>query len=367
VKRVGYLYERICDPDNIRTAILKASLGKRHHSKVARVLADIDGHVEQVRRLLLDETFEPSQPRAKVIHDGPSGKTRTIHTPAFFPDQVVHWALMLQLEPVIMRGMYAYNCGSIPGRGTRCGQKALRRWLDRYPRRTKYCLKMDVKQFYPSIDGERLKAMFRRKLKDRRTLALIDAIVDSTKGQPIGYYTSQWFANFYLEDLDHFIKQKLGARHYIRYIDDLVILGPNKRKLHRARREIESFLGAKGLHLKRDWQVFPVNARGIDFLGMRFFRDRTILRKRTALRIRRRAARIAKKGRLSVSDAAAIISYWGWIKHTNSHTFYHRYVSPFVTISAARRVVSLDGKLRQDRRREASAEYCREPVLAGSA
>ena len=367
LKRCGYLYEKICDLDNIKHAILKASLGKRDHTKVRRVLQDIDSYAIEIRTSLLDQTFTPTPPKIKTIHDGPSGKTRTICKPAFFPDQIVHWALMLQLEPVMMKGMYAYNCGSVPGRGSSYGQKALRKWLDRDRRNTRYCLKMDVCKFYPSIKGEHLKPYFRRKIKDKRCLWLVDSIIDSSDGQPIGFYTSQWFANFFLQDLDHFIKQDLGARYYVRYVDDLVILGSNKRKLHRARADVESFLSAKGLHLKGDWQVFPISKRDIDFLGMRFYRDKTTLRRRTSLRIRRRVARIAKKGRLSYLDAAAIISYWGWIKHTDSYRFYHKYVRPIVTIADARRVVSLDGKLRNDRRRRAAAELDREPMSVGCA
>lgn len=265
----------------------------------------------------------------------------------FFPDQIVHWALILQLEPIMMKGMYQYNCGSVPGRGTSYGQKSLRKWLDKDPKNTKHCLKMDVRKFYPSIKGEYLKPCFWRKIKDHRCLWLIDSVIDSVDGLPIGYYTSQWFANFFLEDLDHFVKEKLGVKYYIRYVDDLVILGPNKKKLHRVRADIELFLSLKGLHLKDNWQVFPVSKRDIDFLGMRFYRDRTLLRKRNALRIRRRMQKIAKKGRLTVKDASAVISYWGWIKHTNSHTFYHKYVKPTVTISTARKVVSINAKCKR--------------------
>ncbi len=340
MKRDGHIFETACDIETIKLAMRKASLGKRHHRNVARVLADPDRHAAEIRTMLLDATFVPSTPKMKSVYDTTSGKTRAISRPPFYPDQVVHWALMLALEPVIMRGMYAHSCGSIPGRGTAYGQKLVRKWLDRYPRRTKYCLKMDVAKFYPSIKAAPLKAMFRRKVKDERCLRLVDDIIDSADGLPIGYYTSQWFANFFLEDLDHFIKERLAVPFYVRYIDDLVMFGPNKRKLHRARVAITDFLAVKGLAVKGDWQVFPTRKRALDFLGVRFFADRTIIRKRTSLRIRRRVMAIASKSRLSVRDASAIVSYWGWMKRTDSYTFYHSVVRPVVTIAAARRVVS---------------------------
>jgi len=237
--------------------------------------------------------------------------------------------------------MYRYSCGSIPGRGTSYGQKTLRKWLDRDYKGTKYCLKMDISKFYPSIDNKILKRMFRRKIKDKDCLWLIDTIVDSNQGMPIGNYTSQWFSNFFLEDLDHYIKEKLGVKYYIRYVDDLVILGPNKKKLHKLRIAIAEYLNSIKLNMKGNWQVFKVNIRAIDFLGFRFFRSKTILRKRNALRIRRRIRKIKKKGHLNFKDACAVISYWGWIKRSNSYNFYNKHVKPIVSIGKAKKVVSM--------------------------
>lgn len=342
MKRVGHLYAGICAPENIRQAIMKASLGKRDKRYVRRVLDDIDRHVELIRRMLVERTYVPSPYAISTIRDGPSGKERTIAKPRFFPDQIIHWALMLQLQPVIMRGMYEYSCGSVPGRGTSYGQRALRRWLDTDYRGTKYCLKMDISKFYPSIDVALLKTAFRRYVKDADCLSLIDTIVDSYSlgGLPIGNYTSQWFSNFFLQKLDHFIKEGLKVRYYVRYVDDLVLLGPNKRTLHGARRAVDDCLRGLHLSMKANWQVFLVNARAIDFLGFRFFRDRTILRKRNALRIRRRMAKIGRKDNLSYADACAVISYWGWIKRSDSYRFFQQYVAPYVSVAGAKARVS---------------------------
>jgi len=243
-----------------------------------------------------------------------------------------------------MRGMYGYSCGSVPGRGTSYGQKTLRKWLDNDRKNTKYCLKMDIAKFYPSIDNKILKAMFRRIIKDDDCLWLIDQIVDSADGLPIGNYTSQWFSNFFLQGLDHYIKKQLGVKYYLRYVDDLVLLGSNKKKLHKTRSAVAEYLATINLQLKGDWQVFKVSARDIDFLGFRFFRDKTILRKRNSLRIRRRLRKIKKKGYLNYKDACAVISYWGWIKRSDSYNFYNKNVKPMVSINKARKVVSGHGK-----------------------
>lgn len=353
MKRVGYIYEKVCDLGNIKQAIVNSSRGKRNQKRVKAVITNSDKHARRIQELLQNKTYKPAPYITKTILDGTSKKTREICKPRYYPDQVVHWALMQQIQPIIMRGMYRYNCGSVPGRGTSLGQKMLRHWLDTDYKNTKYCLKMDISKFYPSVNNEILKAMFWKIIKDNDCLWLIDTIIDSHQGLPIGNYTSQWFANFFLQGLDHFIKEQLGIKHYIRYVDDLVLLGPNKKKLHKARVAIEEYLNSIDLQLKKDWQVFRVDyfdrqgkrrGRDIDFLGLRFFRDKTILRKRTALRIMRRMRKIQKKGYLNYKDACAVISYWGWIKRSNSYYFYRKYVKPIVSVGYAKKVVSMHDK-----------------------
>lgn len=334
----------------------KASLGKRKQKRVKVVLDNANYYAKHIQRMLINKTYIPTEPQIKVVQDGANKKTRTIHKPNFYPDQIIHWSLMLQIEPIISKGMYEYNCGSVPKRGTSFGQKAIRKWLDNDTRNTKYCLKMDIKKFYPSIDNEILKGMFRRKIKDKDCLWLIDKIIDGNVGQPIGFYTSQWFANFFLEGLDHLIKEKLKVKYYVRYIDDLVLLGSNKRKLHKVKLAIEAYLNKLKLKIKGNWQVFQVNKRDIDFLGIRFFRNKSILRKRNALRIKRRVKKISRKGHLNDKDASAIISYWGWIKRSDSYHFYHKNVKPYVSIKLARKVVSVNAKLRHTGRRRFSAK-----------
>ncbi len=341
MKRTGYLYDQVCDLDNIKEAILKASLGKRHRPFVKEVVDAPDHYAGKIRDMLLNKSYVPSPYTIKTIRDGATQKERTICKPRFYPDQIIHWALMLPLQAVIKRGMYEYTCGSVPGRGTSYAQKALRKWLDNDDRGTKYCLKMDVSKFYPSIDTALLKALFRRHLKDPDCLWLIDVILDShAQGLPIGNYTSQWFSNFFLQGLDHFIKEELKIKYYIRYVDDLVLLGGNKKTLHKARIAIDAYLHDLHLQMKPNWQVFLVNARAIDFLGFRFYRDRTTLRKRNALRIRRRLVKIARKGYLNYTDACAVVAYWGWIKRSDSYRFYEKYVKSKVSLAAAKGRIS---------------------------
>lgn len=344
MKRVGYIYPKICAIENIKLAIMKSSCGKRDKPYVRKIIKNINFYATQIQEMLINQTYVPSPYQIKKIFDGASKKERIIYKPRYFPDQIIHWALMLQLHDLILSGMYEYSCGSVPGRGTSYGQKVLRKWLDNDYKGTKYCLKMDISKFYPSIKGEILKQKFTDKIKDSKCLWLINSIIDSNKaGLPIGNYTSQWFSNFFLQELDHFIKEELLVVYYLRYVDDMVILGSNKRRLHKVREAISECLATIQLKLKGNWQVSRVSERAIDFLGLRFFRYKTILRKRNALRIRRRVTKIFKKldlgNGLNYIDACAIISYWGWIKRSNSYNFFNEvFLSPAFILYAKRTV-----------------------------
>lgn len=331
MKRVGNLYEKLCDPEAIKTAILKASKGKRNRGVVKGVLARMDTCVDAIRNMLLSETYEPEPYLIKDIYDTHSKKYRTIRKPKFYPDQIIHWALIIAIQPVIMRGMYYWSCGSIRGRGSAHGQKAIRRWLTQDRKNTKYCLKLDIRHFYDSIDQEILIELLGRKIKDRRVLALAEKIIKSTEhGIPIGNYTSQWLANFYLEGVDHYVKETLGIKYYVRYIDDLVLFGRNKKELHTARRKLFAYINnTRKLEVKGDWQLFPIKSRGVDFLGYVFYRDHTALRARNFLPFRRQCKRargkIQRGQNIPHKMAAGLISRAGQLKHCDSQNIKRKY------------------------------------------
>lgn len=186
MKRTGNIYEKILDKNNIKEAILKASKRKRNRRNVKNVLENIYKATDNLYDILKENNFVPSPYEKVKIMDGVRKKERIIYKPRFYPDQCVHWALMLQLEDILMKGMYYYNCASIKGRGLLHATKYIEKIIVRDRKNTKYCLKLDIKKFYPSIDKEILKRKFRRKIKDRDTLNLIDKIIDSSEeGLPI--------------------------------------------------------------------------------------------------------------------------------------------------------------------------------------
>ena len=353
MKRVGNLYSKIIDKNNIHKAILCASKRKRDRDNVKKVLNNIVFCVDDIYKLLSTETYIPSSYHKVAIHDGVRKKERVIFKPKFYPDQCVHWALMLQIEPIILKGMYYYCCGSVKNRGISHGAKYLKKILVKDRKNTKYCLKLDIKKFYPSINKEILKRKFRSVLKDRRTLNLIDLIIDSSEeGVPIGNYTSQWFANFYLQDLDHYIKEELKVPYYLRYMDDMVLFHRNKKELHKIKDKIEIYLKKEELKLKENWQLFKVDSRPIDFLGYRFYRGYTTLRASNFLRIKRRIKKISKKPRLLFGDAAAVISYYGWIKHSNSYNYNQKYIKPYIDLNKCKGVIRDEGRKQYKTRKE---------------
>lgn len=341
MKRIGYLYEKVISIDNIELAIIKASKGKTKRKAVNKILDNLDYYVKKINNMLKNKTYIPSPYIEKTIKE--RLKERIIYKPRFYPDQCIHWALMLQLEKILMNKMYYWNCASIKERGLNHAFKYIKRILKADNKNTKYCLKLDVKKFYPSIDKNILKNKFRKIIKDKDLLWLIDKIIDSNeKGLPIGNYTSQWFANFYLTNLDNYIKQELKVKYYTRYMDDMILFSSNKKELHKIKLKIENYLNKNlNLRLKENWQLFKTDSRPLDFLGYRFNRKNKqvyiTLRKNNFLRFKRRINKISKKTELTFHDSCAIISIWGWVSKSNGYNYIKKYI--IVPISKCKEVI----------------------------
>lgn len=209
MKRYGYIYEKVYTRENIKNAIIRAAHGKQKRGDVRRVLNNEEDCIDEIQYLLITQTYKPSPYRQKVVWEGSRKKERHILIPKFFPDQVIQWAVLLQIIPALSRGMDAHVCGSVPGRGKDEAKRYIERWLRTDPKGTKYCLQLDTHHFYPSVNHGCLKAMLCRVFKDQKLLRLLGLIIDSAPGLPVGNVTSQWFANFYFQGLDHYIKEHL--------------------------------------------------------------------------------------------------------------------------------------------------------------
>lgn len=348
MKTYKHLMEQIASEENIRAAILNASKRKRNRKDVKEVLEHIDYHVAAVQKILLSGNYKARVDEVCIVNEGTHHKVRRIRKPHFKYDQIIHHCIIQVLQPLLTAPMYEYSCGSIPTRGAHYGKKRIEKWLRNDIKNTKYVFKMDIKHFYESVDQNVLKAMLRQKIKDEQAIALIEAVIDGCeKGLPLGNYTSQWFANFMLTPLDHYIKEQLHAKYYIRYMDDIVIFGGNKKELHKMHLAIEKYL-KDNLHLriKENWQVFRFEYKGkgrpLDFMGWQFYREKTILRKSIFIRVMRKAKKVGKH--TTIKGAQGMVSYMGYIKHTDSYGVYRDYIRPYVNIGKLKKFTSKRAK-----------------------
>lgn len=226
------------------------------HDESKTTEQNINAYNRWVRDRIICHDWKPDGYREFWINDGVRKKRRKIAATSII-SQTFHWVLILSISPVIMRGMVAHTCASIPKRGAHYGKRFVERWIQQDPKNTKYCAKIDISKFYQSIDQNAAKKEFRRYIADETALWLIDTIIESyPAGLPIGTYTSQWFANWILQRLDHYIKETLHVKYAIRYMDDIVLFAGNKKELHKVLQAIDEYLKPFGLHIKDNWQVF---------------------------------------------------------------------------------------------------------------
>lgn len=307
MKRIGNLYERIYSIENLQLADGIARKGKSKQPGVLEHDRNREGNIQKLHVMLKDKTYQTSEYTTFTIFEP---KERLIFRLPYFPDRILHHAVMNVLEPIFVSVFTADTYSCIKGKGIHAAANAVKRAL-RDVENTRFCLKLDIRKFYPNIDHAVLKQLLRRKIKDNDLLWLLDEIIDSTAGLPIGNYLSQYFANFYLAYFDHWMKEEKRVKYYFRYADDLVILAADKTYLHQLLYEIRQYLEENlKLEIKQNYQVFPVAARGIDFVGYVFHHTHTLLRKS----IKQNFARMLKKNR----NAKSIASYNGWAKHCNS-------------------------------------------------
>lgn len=346
--RQGYLFQKIVDIENLKQAIWNASKKKRSRRSVRRILDDVDFYALKLQNMLINNEFTPTISTVKIINCAKQGKHRTVYVAPFYPDLCVQWAVIQVIEqPILSKGMYRYSCGSIPGRGISDARRTIEKWVQKDTMYTKYCLQVDIHKFFPSINCGILKNMFRKHIKDYNTLRLIENIIDvQDKGVPMGFFTAPWFANFYLQEFDHFVKEQLRVKYYIRYTDDMLFFGNNKKKLHKVLNVVVDYLNSIGLEVNDNWQVYKVNSRPVDFVGYRYFRDHTEIRKKTSLRFKRRVKKASKKTSWNYKDATAVMSYRGYTKHCNCRLFYRKNIQPYINIKTLKEVISNESRKR---------------------
>lgn len=260
--------------------------------------------------------YQTSQYSTFIIYEP---KERLIFRLPYYPDRITHHAIMNIMEPIWTKIFIDQTYSSIRDRGIHKVEYDLFKVLKKDPEGTKYCLKMDIKKFYPSITHDILYEILQKKIKDQKLLQLLKEIIYSAQGVPIGNYLSQFFANLYLTYFDHWIKEELKCKYYFRYADDIVILSDDKDYLRNVLVSIKLYLSqVLNLELKSNYQIFPIESRGIDFVGYKFYHTHVLLRKSIKVRLFR-LINLYKQNKIDKEELEKRMrSYFGWMKFCNS-------------------------------------------------
>lgn len=305
MKRYGNLWETLISFENLYLAYCKAIRGKRMRPDVARFIVHAESELLTLQQELRDAAYRPGAYRTFYVYEE---KQRLISA-APFRDRVVHHALCNVLEPIFERSfivdLYSNRCDK--------GQHLAVKRAQHFAQTFRYVLKCDIKKYFPSIDHQIMKDLLRRKIKCKQTLWLADLILDRSnpqevlhdyfpgdtlftpsqrrKGLPIGNQTSQFFANVYLSPFDHFLKETLCIRGYLRYVDDFLIFAHEKSRLWTLKEAIEQFLFQYRLRLKPKGVTLFRVADGFPFLGYRVFPSVILMQRQAILRFRRQVKR----------------------------------------------------------------------------
>lgn len=267
-KKIKNVYPLIYDIKNLTLAQYKAQKGKGERTEITEFNNNITEKLDELYWMLRNGTYEPGEYRVKVIYEP---KERVIMIAPFFPDRIVHHCIINVLGRHWKSIFIANTYACIKGRGIHKCMEDVHYALVSDKSGTKYCLKIDIRKFYDNIDHAALKRIIRYTIADEQMLELLDKIIDSNGkdvGLPIGNYTSQYLANLYLAYFDHFVKEDLKVKYYYRYMDDIVVLSGSKDELHNILDMMGLYLAAElKVEIKPNWQIFPVDSRGIDFVG----------------------------------------------------------------------------------------------------
>lgn len=332
-RKLENIYHKIYDYENLYEAYINARKNKRYRNEVLEFTNNLDENLITIQNELIWKTYKVGEYREFYIHEP---KKRLIMALPF-RDRVVQWAIHLIVNNFYERTYITHSYACINGRGTHKAVKQMQRWMRQVDRRGDkyYYLKMDVARYFYRIDHCVLIKILEKKIKDEDCVWLLKTIIKSehefglelnyeedikigNKGIPIGNLSSQMMANIYLNELDQFIKRKLGIKYYSRYMDDFIILHEDKEMLNILLKTIKDFLDIKlGLRLNNKTCIRPISM-GLEYLGYRIWATHIKLKKKTALKMKRNLKNTKKKfekGKISFETANSTMeSYKGILK-----------------------------------------------------
>jgi RNA-directed DNA polymerase len=351
MKSYRHLYPQVCSYENLKLAFQKARKRKTLKDYVIEFESNLENNLRQLESELKAFAYSPRPPTVFLVRDPKTRKISASH----FRDRVVHHALCNVIMPIFEKDFIFDSFANRKGKGT---HNAIRR-LERFMRAVSFCkpkaekepsdeesvccgyaLKADILHYFATVEHEILLEMISRKIKDPDIMQLVRMILANHKaevhgkGMPLGNLTSQFFANLYLNGFDHFAKERLGARYYIRYVDDFVILHRDRKMLEMWNAEISEFLAYRlkiRLHPEKS-SIIPLE-RGIAFLGFRIFHGYRLLKKSNARRIWERLdmfKRKCDKGEMNREEIVKSLEGWlAYARFANSYNFRKRVVERF--------------------------------------
>ena len=263
MKRVGFLIEKIADKDNLLLAYYKAKIGKYYKKEVVRFGDNLDYNINKLQEEIMTGNVSVGKYHQFTITDP---KKRNVYAAAF-DERVLHHAIINVCHEYFERNLIYDTYATRPNKGV---YKALDK-AKAASKRYKYVAKLDFRKYFDTISHEVLKEKLGRIYKDRNLLNIFSQIIDTYsveegKGIPIGNLTSQYFANYYLSSLDHYIKEYLGVPVYVRYMDDMLLFENDKDKLKESVKAVAKYSTEK-LKLNLKTPILKQTEDTISFLG----------------------------------------------------------------------------------------------------
>lgn len=309
MKRYKNLWDIFVSVENLELAAKNAVKSKKNKKYIKFFLEHKDDLLKKLQSDLIDGKYRTSEYKIRTIYEP---KKRDIYILPLFPDHIVHWGLINVLGPIWQSTFVHDSYACISGKGLHKASLRVMNFIRKY----KYALQCDIRKFYPSIDHEIMFSIVKKKIADKQILSLLHDIIFScgtSKNLPIGNLTSQWLGNVYLNEMDHFIKEQLHVRAYVRYCDDFILFGNNKSELHRLKNLIQSFLYDTLKLTFSKSSVYPIQ-QGITFIGYRHFRKFILIRKYCAQKIKKHVLNIVIHNDHSNKAIGQLAAFHGWLK-----------------------------------------------------
>lgn len=317
-KRIGYIMEKVLTLQNCTAAVLEGTANLKKTPKIRKIRENPEVYGQKILDILT-AGWVPEPTREKIINESSSHKTRRLRIPST-RDHLVHVAIMLPILKELEKRYDFYSCGSIPGRGGKRINNAIKSWMDG-DRPCRYGGEADIHHAYKSTTAERVMRCLRRIFKDEEYLHLHEMILEQMGGTlAIGFQPSHWYFNLVMCSVDRSIRERFGKKiKFVRYMDNYIMASNRKRTLHQTMRLIFEKCAEIGLKINGDWQVFKTAARAIKAQSYRFFQGYTLMKKSTMYAVSRSFRRA--KANLCAHLSRSVMSHIGTLKHCNSYNF----------------------------------------------